>query len=85
MVPLKPHEATAARDALVKLVYSNLFDSIVAAVNACIPFSNSTWYIGVLDIAGFEFFRVNSFEQFMQAIFNFDERRIQSTGLQPFG
>lgn len=53
MVPLKPHEATAARDALVKSIYSHLFDSIVAAVNACIPFSNSTGYIGVLDIAGF--------------------------------
>uniref|UniRef100_A0AC34F6A6 Myosin motor domain-containing protein n=1 Tax=Panagrolaimus sp. ES5 TaxID=591445 RepID=A0AC34F6A6_9BILA len=49
-----------ARDALVKSVYSHLFNSIVSTVNVCIPFSNSTGYIGVLDIAGF----VNTFEQF---------------------
>ncbi|VDN02128.1 unnamed protein product [Thelazia callipaeda] len=63
-VPLKPHEASAARDALAKDIYSRLFDSIVARINKCIPFSNSISYIGVLDIAGFEFFKMNSFEQF---------------------
>uniref|UniRef100_A0A7E4VJX7 Myosin motor domain-containing protein n=1 Tax=Panagrellus redivivus TaxID=6233 RepID=A0A7E4VJX7_PANRE len=64
MVPLKPHEAASARDALAKSIYSKLFDSIVAAVNNCIPSTDSVGYIGVLDIAGFEFFKINSFEQF---------------------
>uniref|UniRef100_F1KUD1 Myosin-VI n=1 Tax=Ascaris suum TaxID=6253 RepID=F1KUD1_ASCSU len=63
-VPLKTYEAAAARDALAKAVYSRLFDSIVAHINKCIPFGDSVAYIGVLDIAGFEFFTVNSFEQF---------------------
>ncbi|VDK61597.1 unnamed protein product [Onchocerca ochengi] len=63
-VPLKSHEASAARDALAKAIYNKLFDAIVARINKCIPFSDSTSYIGVLDIAGFEFFTVNSFEQF---------------------
>ncbi|CAG9541038.1 unnamed protein product [Cercopithifilaria johnstoni] len=63
-IPLKPHEASAARDALAKAIYSKLFDAIVARINKCIPFSDSTFYIGVLDIAGFEFFTRNSFEQF---------------------
>ena len=52
-VPLKHGAAISARDALAKSIYSHLFDSIVAAVNACIPFASSTGYIGVLDIAGF--------------------------------
>ncbi|KAH7726682.1 myosin protein [Aphelenchoides avenae] len=64
MVPLKIHEANAARDALSKAIYSRLFDNVVASINQCIPFSDSVNYIGVLDIAGFEFFAVNSFEQF---------------------
>jgi myosin heavy subunit len=29
-----------------------------------IPFEKSSYYIGILDIAGFEYFTVNSFEQF---------------------
>lgn len=29
-----------------------------------IPFERSSYYIGILDIAGFEYFTVNSFEQF---------------------
>lgn len=53
MVPLKPQAAVAARDALVKSIYSKLFDAIVSAVNVCIPFADSAGYIGVLDIAGF--------------------------------
>lgn len=52
-IPLKSHEASAARDALAKAIYSKLFDAIVARINKCIPFSDSTSYIGVLDIAGF--------------------------------
>uniref|UniRef100_A0A1I7VVB9 Myosin motor domain-containing protein n=1 Tax=Loa loa TaxID=7209 RepID=A0A1I7VVB9_LOALO len=63
-IPLKSHEASAARDALAKAIYSKLFDAIVSRINKCIPFNDSTFYIGVLDIAGFEFFTWNSFEQF---------------------
>ncbi|XP_043204148.1 unconventional myosin-VI-like isoform X1 [Amphibalanus amphitrite] len=64
MVPLKTHEAHSARDALAKGIYSRLFDYIVSVINQSIPFSSSSYYIGVLDIAGFEYFTVNSFEQF---------------------
>ena len=64
MVPLKTHEASSARDALAKATYSRLFDYVVAKINDSIPFERSSYYIGVLDIAGFEYFTVNSFEQF---------------------
>ncbi|PNF18978.1 Myosin heavy chain 95F [Cryptotermes secundus] len=64
MVPLKVYEANNARDALAKALYSNLFDYIVQRINKSIPFKASSYYIGVLDIAGFEYFTVNSFEQF---------------------
>lgn len=63
-VPLKVYEANYARDALAKALYSKLFDYIVERINQSIPFQASSYYIGVLDIAGFEFFTVNSFEQF---------------------
>ena len=52
-VPLKPKQASAARDALGKALYTKLFDHIVAQVNQCFPFESSSTYIGVLDIAGF--------------------------------
>ncbi|KAK2716032.1 hypothetical protein QYM36_010564 [Artemia franciscana] len=64
MVPLKVYEASNARDALAKAIYSRLFDYIVNRINKSIPFQSSSYYIGVLDIAGFEYFTVNSFEQF---------------------
>jgi myosin-6 len=64
MVPLKVHEANSARDALAKSLYSRLFDHIVKKINQSIPFQSSSYYIGVLDIAGFEYFTENSFEQF---------------------
>ncbi|XP_041970187.1 myosin heavy chain 95F isoform X2 [Aricia agestis] len=64
MVPLKTYEANNARDALAKAIYSRLFDFIVHRINSSIPFQTSSYYIGVLDIAGFEYFQMNSFEQF---------------------
>ena len=64
MVPLKTYEASNARDALAKAIYSRLFDFIVMRINMSIPFEKSAYYIGILDIAGFEYFTVNSFEQF---------------------
>ncbi|EYC11742.1 hypothetical protein Y032_0049g1743 [Ancylostoma ceylanicum] len=73
-VPLKPYEAAAGRDALAKALYSRLFDWLVARINKSIPFEKSASYIGVLDIAGFEFFEVNSFEQFC---INFCNEKLQ--------
>uniref|UniRef100_A0A8C2C156 Unconventional myosin-VI n=1 Tax=Cyprinus carpio TaxID=7962 RepID=A0A8C2C156_CYPCA len=63
-VPLKVEQANNARDALAKAVYSRLFDHVVKRVNQCFPFDTSSNFIGVLDIAGFEYFEHNSFEQF---------------------
>uniref|UniRef100_A0A8D2ABV2 Unconventional myosin-VI n=1 Tax=Sus scrofa TaxID=9823 RepID=A0A8D2ABV2_PIG len=63
-VPLKVEQANNARDALAKTVYSHLFDHVVNRVNQCFPFETSSYFIGVLDIAGFEYFEHNSFEQF---------------------
>uniref|UniRef100_A0A667YI23 Unconventional myosin-VI n=1 Tax=Myripristis murdjan TaxID=586833 RepID=A0A667YI23_9TELE len=63
-VPLKVEQANNARDALAKAVYSRLFDHVVTRVNQCFPFDSSANFIGVLDIAGFEYFEHNSFEQF---------------------
>uniref|UniRef100_A0A8C3Q0M9 Unconventional myosin-VI n=1 Tax=Chrysolophus pictus TaxID=9089 RepID=A0A8C3Q0M9_CHRPC len=57
-------QANNARDALAKTVYSHLFDHVVNRVNQCFPFETSSFFIGVLDIAGFEYFEHNSFEQF---------------------
>uniref|UniRef100_A0A182N0G4 Myosin motor domain-containing protein n=1 Tax=Anopheles dirus TaxID=7168 RepID=A0A182N0G4_9DIPT len=54
MVMLKVYEANNARDALAKALYSRLFDYIVSLINQNIPFQASSYYIGVLDIAGFE-------------------------------
>lgn len=52
-VPLKVYEASNARDALAKATYSKMFDYIVQRINQSIPFKASSYYIGVLDIAGF--------------------------------
>uniref|UniRef100_A0A8B9SLB7 Unconventional myosin-VI n=1 Tax=Anas platyrhynchos TaxID=8839 RepID=A0A8B9SLB7_ANAPL len=60
----KVEQANNARDALAKTVYSHLFDHVVNRVNQCFPFETSSFFIGVLDIAGFEYFEHNSFEQF---------------------
>ncbi|XP_028968775.1 unconventional myosin-VI [Galendromus occidentalis] len=74
MVPLKAHEANSARDALAKALYAKLFDFIVGTINSSIPFKQSAYYIGVLDIAGFEYFQSNSFEQFC---INFCNEKLQ--------
>ncbi|CAN4110468.1 unnamed protein product [Withania somnifera] len=62
---LDPAAATTSRDALAKTVYSRLFDWLVDKINSSIgqdPDAKSI--IGVLDIYGFESFKINSFEQF---------------------
>uniref|UniRef100_A0A8V5H8F6 Unconventional myosin-VI n=1 Tax=Melopsittacus undulatus TaxID=13146 RepID=A0A8V5H8F6_MELUD len=50
---LRVEQANNARDALAKTVYSHLFDHVVNRVNQCFPFETSSFFIGVLDIAGF--------------------------------
>uniref|UniRef100_A0A6G1S8K6 Myosin heavy chain 95F n=1 Tax=Aceria tosichella TaxID=561515 RepID=A0A6G1S8K6_9ACAR len=75
MVQLNQQQAQAARDALAKAIYSRLFDHIVTKiVNKSIPFASSAYYIGVLDVAGFEYFQHNSFEQFL---INFCNEKLQ--------
>ncbi|KAG0458351.1 hypothetical protein HPP92_023508 [Vanilla planifolia] len=62
--PLDPDSAALSRDALSKTIYSRLFDWIVDKINISIgqdPAAKSI--IGVLDIYGFESFKINSFEQ----------------------
>ncbi|KAK4285594.1 hypothetical protein QN277_002273 [Acacia crassicarpa] len=62
--PLDPDSAALSRDALAKTVYSRLFDWIVDKINCSIGQDpNATSLIGVLDIYGFESFKINSFEQ----------------------
>lgn len=54
-VPLNPAQAAAARDALAKAIYSNLFDWIVERINRSMKSqSQGSLIIGVLDIYGFE-------------------------------
>ena len=56
-------QACHARDALAKALYSRLFDYICLTINNSIDAGGEN-YIGILDIAGFEYFEENSFEQF---------------------
>ena len=59
-------QAEAARDAVIKAVYTKLFDWIVAKVNTFISGGDAAAalpYVGLLDIFGFENFTHNSFEQ----------------------
>ncbi|KAG0295387.1 hypothetical protein BGZ96_011858 [Linnemannia gamsii] len=52
-------------EALSTALYERMFDSIIGRINQAIdtPGKKFTTFIGVLDIAGFEIFEVNSFEQ----------------------
>ena len=76
MIPLKPPEAEANRDALAKTIYSKLFDFIVQRMNVVLFADGATTAmteeekkrtgrsIGILDIFGFEIFETNLIEQF---------------------
>jgi myosin-5 len=62
--PLDACGAASARDALVKVVYSRLFDWLVGRINAAIgQDACAAGRIGLLDIYGFESFAFNDLEQ----------------------
>lgn len=50
-------------DALAKILYDKMFDQLINDLNSKLGTSYSTNFIGVLDIAGFEIFNENGFEQ----------------------
>ncbi|XP_064596957.1 uncharacterized protein LOC135463580 isoform X2 [Liolophura sinensis] len=62
------HQANDSRDALAKTLYLRLFGWLVGIINQLIrpanmDFGKST--VGILDMAGFENFQTNRFEQFL--------------------
>ncbi|KAL0084675.1 P-loop containing nucleoside triphosphate hydrolase protein [Phycomyces blakesleeanus] len=61
-----PAQVMASVDALAKTIYERNFGGLVDRINRAIDCQKTTskmGFIGVLDIAGFEIFEVNSFEQ----------------------
>ncbi|KAG0499460.1 hypothetical protein HPP92_004151 [Vanilla planifolia] len=67
--------AVASRDTLAKTVYARLFDWLVEKINKSIgQIECSRLMIGLLDIYGFECFKINSFEQFC---INFANEKLQ--------
>ncbi|KAJ5081400.1 hypothetical protein NUU61_009664 [Penicillium alfredii] len=65
---LTQQQATVVRDSVAKFIYSSLFDWLVDKINRGLAtdevLSRFQFFIGVLDIYGFEHFAKNSFEQF---------------------
>ena len=56
-------KAAEGRDALAMQFYHAIFCQIAQRANQSIGFRDRATFCGVLDIFGFEFFEVNSFEQ----------------------
>ncbi|KAK3106305.1 hypothetical protein FSP39_017437 [Pinctada imbricata] len=73
---LSVYDATYARDALCKAIYSRMFSWLVGRINDSIKVTSEvrTKVMGVLDIYGFEVFENNSFEQF---IINYCNEKLQ--------
>jgi len=62
-MPNTVHKAAECRDALAKHLYQSIFGQVVKRTNDSIGHREHATFCGVLDIFGFEFFAVNSFEQ----------------------
>jgi len=76
ITPLNPTQACESRDALSKALYGRIFAWIVSSINEATQKTDEDCrFIGVLDIFGFEDFRVNSFEQLC---INFANERLQN-------
>jgi myosin-5 len=67
--------AVTTRDALARGIYGLMFDRVKDRANEAIGFkANLKTFIGVLDIFGFECFKLNSFEQLC---INFTNEQLQ--------
>mmetsp|Transcript_132997 Transcript_132997/g.248717 ORF Transcript_132997/g.248717 Transcript_132997/m.248717 type:complete len:1710 (-) Transcript_132997:151-5280(-) len=73
--PVNIRQAADNRDSLAKALYSLVFNFIVGSTNLSIGYLNHVkLFAGVLDIFGFECFKMNSFEQLC---INFTNERLQ--------
>jgi myosin heavy subunit len=96
-IPLSPQEARDGADALAKALYDRLFKWLVKTMNEKLSanLARSQNYIGILDIFGFENFKVNSLEQtminyaneklqqqFNHALFELEQREYVAEGVQ---
>ena len=74
-VPLNLEQARDSRDALAKSIYGKLFSWLVDRCNDKLVHEDaSSAFVGILDIFGFESFKVNSFEQLC---INYANERLQ--------
>ena len=74
-VPLTLEQARDSRDALGKSIYGRLFSWLVERCNEKLVDDDATAaFIGILDIFGFETFKINSFEQLC---INYANERLQ--------
>ena len=72
---LDPQQAVNCRDAAARYIYGRAFLEIVQATNENIGYRpDVNLFCGVLDIFGFECFKVNSFEQLC---INYTNERLQ--------
>jgi len=71
---LNPRQSVNNRDALSKAIYNRLFLWVVDKINRTLKVKDKDLFIGILDIAGFEIFQHNSFEQLC---INFTNERLQ--------
>lgn len=87
VTPVNSETASMTTSSLGKALYDELFNWLVTRVNAVVapsevavsPDGKEAPWIGILDIFGFEFFQVNSFEQFL---INFANEKLQQFFVQ---